>query len=63
MDDLQVPRLVLIVALEVLLGLSRVGALLEDTAGGDNITGLAIGCNWSFYFFHNVNLFIILFIR
>ena len=63
MDDLQVPRLVLIVALEVLLGLDRVGALGEGTAGRDNIMGLAIGCNWSFYFFHNENLFIILFIR
>ena len=62
-DDLQLPRLVLIVALEVLLGIDGLGALVEDTAGGDDITDLAIGCNWSLYFFHNVNKYIFLFIR
>jgi hypothetical protein len=58
-DDLQLPRLVLVVALEVLLGLNGQGALVEGSAGGGNLlTGLAIGCYWSFYFFHNVTLYL-----
>jgi len=58
-DDLQLPRLVLIVALEVLLGLNGLGPLVRGAAGGGNLlTGLAISCYWSFYFFHNVTLYL-----
>ena len=59
MNNLQLPRLVLVIALEVLLGLNGQGALVEGAAGGGNLlTGLAISCYWSFYFFHNVTLYL-----